>query len=48
MSRAERYQAYRTNMEDRLSKAVNPQVKRILETMKDFVLNHEEEQPAEE
>jgi len=41
MSRAERYQAYRGSMEERVRSARNPTVRTVLEAMKDFVLSFE-------
>ena len=41
MTREERYQAYRESMEERVEKARNPQGKRVLTAMKDFVLSFE-------
>jgi hypothetical protein len=41
MTRRERYQAYRSSMEERLSTARNPQVRRVLQELKDFVLSFE-------
>jgi hypothetical protein len=41
MSRAERYQAYRNVMEERMSTAKNPAVKQVLSALYDFVTSHE-------
>jgi hypothetical protein len=41
MSRAERYQAYRNVMEERMSTAKNPAVKQVLTALYDFVTSHE-------
>lgn len=41
MDRTARYVAYRESMEARLSSARNPSVKRVLDSMKQFVLSHE-------
>jgi hypothetical protein len=41
MSRAERYQAYRTTMEKRLATAKNPSVRQVLTALFDFVMSHE-------
>jgi hypothetical protein len=41
MTRGERYQAYRASMEERLRTARNPQVQRVLQELKDFVLSFE-------
>jgi hypothetical protein len=39
MTREERYQAYETSMAERLVTARNPAVKKVLTTLKDFVLS---------
>jgi hypothetical protein len=41
MSRAERYQAYRNTMEERMSTAKNPAVQQVLTALYDFVTSHE-------
>ena len=41
MTRTERYDTYRTSMEERISKAKNTEVKSILRSMKDYVLQQE-------
>jgi hypothetical protein len=41
MSRAERYQAYRKVMQERMSTAKNPAVKQVLTALYDFVTSHE-------
>jgi hypothetical protein len=41
MSRAERYQAYRNVMQERLSTAKNPAVRQVLTALYDFVTSHE-------
>jgi len=41
MSRAQRYQTYQKNMEERIRKARNPQVQKVLTFMKDFVMGFE-------
>lgn len=41
MTRAERYQAYRRTMEERVASSRNAQVKRVLVALKEFVLRHE-------
>lgn len=41
MSRQERYQAYRENVQGRVQKASNPQSRLILQTMMDYVLQFE-------
>ena len=41
MTRNERYEAYRASMEERLAKAKNAEVKSILRSMRDYVLNQE-------
>jgi hypothetical protein len=41
MSRAERYQAYRKFMDERLLAATKPQARAVLASMRDFVLRYE-------
>jgi hypothetical protein len=41
MSRAERYEAYRNVMQERMSTAKNPAVKQVLTALYDFVSSHE-------
>jgi hypothetical protein len=41
MSRAERYQAYRNTMQERMSTAKNPAVRQVLTALYDFVTSHE-------
>eukprot|EP00980_Cylindrotheca_fusiformis_P021124 scaffold8114_cov126-Cylindrotheca_fusiformis.AAC.10 len=41
MSRTERFQAYRSSMDERLQNSRNVQVRSILQSMRDFVLSYE-------
>jgi hypothetical protein len=41
MTRADRFAVYRTTMQDRIDKAKNGSVRRVLVAMRDFVLSHE-------
>eukprot|EP00977_Amphora_coffeiformis_P001394 scaffold287_cov173-Amphora_coffeaeformis.AAC.8 len=41
MTRSERYQVYRTTMEERIATARNPSVRVVLQNLADFVLSHE-------
>ena len=45
MTRSERYQAYRENVEARLANSKNGQARAVLTAMKDFVLEFEEKGP---
>lgn len=47
VTRAERYQIYRTTMEERIQKARSPNVRQVLQTLADFVLSHEEKEEVE-
>ena len=41
MSRAQRYQTYQKNMEERIQKARTPQAQKVLTAMNDFVIGFE-------
>ena len=41
MSRDERYSAYRSSMQDRLARSKNPQARKVLTAMMEFVLSYE-------
>jgi hypothetical protein len=41
MTRAERYQAYRASMNERIESSRNLKVKAVLQAMRDFVLEFE-------